>query len=402
MDKEKINKVGRASRRGQDIQPFMVMEVLERAFELEKQGRSIIHLEVGEPDFDTPEVIKEASARALRDGYTHYTHSMGRIELREAIAEWHYNQYSTNIQPENIVVSSGSSCSMTVLFAALLDPGDQVLITDPGYSCYAEFIRSFGGIAVPIRVYEDDGFQYPLQGISEHIRRNQGKVKALLVNSPSNPTGIVTPQSRLRELVSSVGEEVLVISDEIYHGLAYGEEARSIREFTADSVVLNGFSKLYAMTGWRLGYAVLTEDLVRPARKIQQNLFISAPDFTQIAAIAALREAGPDVELMKSEYDRRRKFTLARLKEMGLRVKVEPAGAFYVFINVKQFTDNVYEFVFELLESTGVALTPGVDFGNNGEGYIRLSYTNSMENIREGLKRLELYFRQAGAKGAGQ
>jgi aspartate/methionine/tyrosine aminotransferase len=400
MEINNYSKISRAGRRGRDIQPFMVMEVLERALELERQGRSIIHLEVGEPDFDTPEVIKEAAARALRDGYTHYTHSLGRIELREAIAEWHKNQYGTCVHPDNIVVSPGSSCAMTVLFAALLDPGDRVMLPDPGYACYAEFIRSFGGTPLPICVRENDGFQYPIEKIKEQMK--QSRIKAILLNSPSNPTGIVASASRISELVSSVGEDVLIISDEIYHGLSYGEESHSIREFSGDSVVLNGFSKLFAMTGWRLGYAVLPEDLVRPAWKIQQNLFISAPEFTQIAAIAALREAGPEVELMRLEYDRRRKFTLGRLKEMGLEVKVEPAGAFYVFINVNKFTSSVYEFVFELLESAGVAVTPGVDFGSNGEGYIRLSYTNSMSNIREGLERLESFFRQKEPRLEGE
>ena len=383
------------SKRGKDIQPFMVMEVLERALELEKQGRSVIHLEVGEPDFDTPQVVSEAAARAFRDGFTHYTHSLGRIELREAIAEWHFNQYGTDINPDSIVVSPGSSCSMTLLFAALLDPGDQVLLTDPGYPCYGEFVKAFGGVPVPIKVYEENGFQYPLEEIEAYIRENRGRVKALIFNSPSNPTGIVTPSVIMERLVENAGEDVLLISDEIYHGLSYREDCSSVREFSSDSVVLNGFSKLFAMTGWRLGYAVLPDYLVEPARKLQQNMFISAPDFTQVAAVTALREAGPDVKRMKAEYDRRRKFTLARLKEIGLEIKVEPAGAFYVFINVSRFTKSVYDFVFQVLEETGVALTPGVDFGSNGEGYIRLSYTNSMENIREGLGRLEKFFRQA-------
>lgn len=393
--------IDRAGSMGRGVKPFMVMEVLERALELERQGRSVIHLEVGEPDFDTPEVIREAASRAIRDGHTHYTHSLGRIELREAIAEWHYNQYRTVIHPDHILVSPGSSCAMTVVFASLLDPGDQVLITNPGYSCYAEFVRAFGGVPVPINVYEEEGFQYPLQGTGEYISRNRNKVKALIINSPSNPTGIVTDPSSLRDLVKCAGEEVLVISDEIYHGLVYGEKARSIREYSADSVVLNGFSKLFAMTGWRLGYAILPRYLARPAQKIQQNLFISAPDFTQVAAITALREASSDVERMRLEYDRRRTFALGRLKEMGLEIRVEPAGAFYLFINVRRYTSNVYRFVFEILEATGVALTPGIDFGDNGEGYIRLSYTNYMEMIKEGLERLEVFFTQQPSRGEG-
>lgn len=382
----------KGSRRGREIKPFMVMEVLERALQLEREGRSIIHLEVGEPDFDTPEVIKEAGIRALRDGRTHYTHSMGKIELREAISEWHFQQYGTCISPEQILVTPGSSSAMTVLFASLLDPGDQVLLTDPGYSCYAEFIRAFGGVPVAIKVGEEDHFQYPLQKTAEYIKANLEKVKALIVNSPANPTGIVASASNLAELVKAAGENALIISDEIYHGLVYGPPARSIREFTEDSVILNGFSKQFAMTGWRLGYAIFPPSLVESARKIQQNLFISAPDFTQIAAVAALREGAPAVAEMRSEYDLRRRTVLTRLKKMGMEISVEPAGAFYVFFNVKRFTSNVYNFVFEILEEIGVALTPGIDFGGNGEGYIRLSYTNSMVNLEEGLYRLEKFF----------
>jgi len=380
-------------RRGRDIKPFFVMEILEKAFELERAGRTVVHLEVGEPDFNTPDVIREAAVRALQDGHTHYTHSMGRIELREAIAEWHFQHYGTDIDPETIMVSPGSSSAMTVLFAALLNPGDEVLITDPGYACYGAFIRAFGGTPVAIKVHEEDQFQYPLEQTEDYIRRNREKIKAIIVNSPSNPTGVVTPAESLKELIECAGSDVLVVSDEIYHGLVYGTEAHSIREYSNNAVVINGFSKLFAMTGWRLGYAILPHELVRPSRTIQQNLVVSAPDFTQAAAITALRDASREVEAMRVEYDRRRKYTLARLRDMGLEIKAEPAGAFYIFFNVRNFTDSVYEFVFEILEDAGVALTPGIDFGSNGEGYLRLSYTNSMDNLKEGLNRLDRFFR---------
>jgi aspartate/methionine/tyrosine aminotransferase len=377
------------SRRGRSTTPFLVMEVMERAGELERSGRSIIHLEVGEPDFRTPQVIREAGIKAILDGHTHYTHSQGRPELRETIAEWHRDRYGTNVAPDRIVVTSGSSTAMVLAFASLLDSGDEVLLTNPCYACYPKFIGVFDGISVFIAVSEDEGFQYPL----EEVRSRLGpRSKAILLNSPSNPTGTMTSPERMRDLVETVDGRALVISDEIYHGLEYGQKGRSILEFTNDAVVINGFSKLYAMTGWRLGYAIFPDYMVRSVQKLQQNLFISAPDFAQIAAAAALREAAEEVEAMRREYDERRRFVLGRLKEIGIQIPIEPTGAFYVFINVSRYTRNVLEFTFKMLEQAGVAVTPGIDFGSNGEGFIRICYANSMENLEEGMKRLERFW----------
>lgn len=371
--------------------PFLAMEVLERASQLERQGRHIIHMEIGEPDFDTPQVVVEAGIRALREGRTHYTHSLGHPALREAIAEWHLRQYGTKVSPEQTIVTMGSSAAMLLVFAALLNPGDGVLLTDPHYACYPNFVAGFGGTPLRLQVHEASGFQFEAEQIRAALAPN---VKAVMLNSPANPTGTLMEPERMRALVETVGDRSVIISDEIYHGLVYRGRAHSMLEFTDNAVVINGFSKLFAMTGWRLGYAIVPPWLVRPVQKLQQNLFISAPDFAQFAAIAALREAGPDVERMRTAYDERRKLVLRRLEEAGLAVLTEPLGAFYVFVNVAHLTHNVRTLAGEILEEAGVAVTPGIDFGPGGEGYLRLSYANSLENVDEGMRRLVGFLQQ--------
>jgi aspartate/methionine/tyrosine aminotransferase len=366
--------------------PFLVMEVLERAGELQRQGRSVIHLEVGEPDFDTPRVIMDAGVRAMRDGHTHYTHSLGHPELREALAAWYAAEYRVEVSPDRIVITMGTSGALLLVCAAVLEAGDQVLITDPGYACYPNFVLACGAEPKRVRVREAEGFQYDPDEVRDALDE---RTPMVMLNSPANPTGIVTDAAHLEALSAAVGDRALIVSDEIYHGLVYGERARSILEYNPDAAVVSGFSKRWAMTGWRLGFAVLPEHLVRPVQKLQQNLLISAPDFAQFAAIAALTEAELDVERMRQAYDARRRLVLDRLRGMGLDVLVEPTGAFYVFVNVARHTDDVYAFAFQVLEEAGVAVTPGVDFGPGGQGYIRISYANSLENIDLGMNRLE-------------
>lgn len=349
-------------------------------------GRKIIHMEVGEPDFDTPQVIQAAGIKAIQAGHTHYTHSLGRIELREAIAAWLARHYAVAVSPERIVITMGSSGAMLLTYLAMLDPGDKVLMTDPCYACYPNFVRAAQATSVRLPVREEEGFQYVPGEVAEALEQG---ARALLLNSPANPTGIVTTPARLAALAEVTRERVQIVSDEIYHGLTYGaERPHSILEYDPDAVVINGFSKLFAMTGWRLGYAVVPEYLLRPVQKLQQNLFISPPDFPQFAAIAALTQADEDIERMRRCYDERRRVVLRKLSEMGLPTLVEPTGAFYVFFKVSRYTQDVHAFAFEILEKAGVALTPGVDFGPHGEGYLRLSYANSLENLEEGLGRL--------------
>jgi aspartate/methionine/tyrosine aminotransferase len=361
------------------------MDVLERAQHLEREGRSIIHMEVGEPDFDTPECIRAAAQRAIRDGETHYTHSLGLIELRETICEHYYNRYGVSLDPGQVIVTSGTSPGLFLIIAALLEAGDEVLMTDPHYACYPNFVSFLGGRAVFSRVFPEDGYQINMRDL---ISRLGPKSKAVLINSPANPTGAVMPPETL-EAVASLGPPV--ISDEIYHGLIYSGVDHSILEYTEEAFVLNGFSKLFAMTGWRLGYVIVPERFVRSMQKIQQNFFISAGAFVQRAGIVALTEAREDVERMVRTYDDRRKMLLEGLRGVGFQIPVDPEGAFYILVDARHLGEDSYRLAFDILERAGVAVTPGIDFGRAAEGYLRFSYANSRENLEEGVRRLDQY-----------
>jgi len=373
------------ARRAMEIEPFLVMEVLERAQELERAGRSIIHLEVGEPDFQTPPEIVAAGAEALARGETHYTHSLGLAELREAIARRYKQQYGVTVSADQVLVTMGSSPAFLYLFAALAEPGAEILAATPHYSCYPNFIRFFGGRMVEVPTDPRDGYRLDPDRVKSSI---SSRTRAILINSPSNPTGAVLDADRMRALA---GLGLPVVSDEIYHGLVYENRARSILEFTDRAYVLDGFSKRYAMTGWRLGYLVAPKKELRAFQKMQQNFLISANPFVQRAGIAALEKGGPAVERMRQVYDRRRQAMAAMLRSIGFGIPVLPDGAFYIFADASKWTDDSYAFAFELLEKAGVAVTPGVDFGEAGRRSIRFTYANSEENIREAARRLGEY-----------
>lgn len=375
------------SDRIEKITPFIVMDVLDRAKQLEKEGREIIHLEVGEPDFDTPSVVTETGIDAIRRGETHYTHSMGLIELREAVSEHYYKKYNVAVSPEQIIITSGTSPAMLLIFGSLLNSGDNAVMSNPYYSCYPNFVRFVGGVPSFFPVYEEEGFKPDVSEIRKKINQS---TKCVIVNSPSNPTGTVLDFDALREIAST---GPYIISDEIYHGLVYEGREHSILEITERAFVVNGFSKLYAMTGWRLGYVIGPENFIRPMQKLQQNLFISASAFAQRAAVTALRDADDDIKKMVRILNMRRKFILESLRKIGFGIMAEPAGAFYVFANAKKFTSDSYRFAFDLLEKAGVAVTPGIDFGTNGEGYIRFSYSNSIQNIEKGMKKIEEFLK---------
>ena len=375
------------TKRAKEIPPFIVMDVLERAHELEREGRDIIHLQIGEPDFPTPECICDAACEAIGRGETHYTHSLGLIELREAICEYYYRKYSVTIDPDRILVTSGTSPALFMIFSALLEAGDEIIMSDPHYPCYPNFAEFLGAKPVFIKVEEEDAFQLRASEINKKIGP---RTRAILINSPSNPTGNLLSKERMEEIA---GLGPLVVSDEIYHGLVYGEKEHSILEFTDNAFVLNGFSKLYAMTGWRLGYLIAPPQFVRPLQKIQQNFFISAGSISQWAGIAALTKADADVEQMKSIYDERRKYMIKRIREIGFGLAVEPAGAFYMLANAKHLAESSYDLAFEILEKAGVGVSPGIDFGKGAEGFLRFSYANSLENIKKGLDRIEQFLR---------
>lgn len=378
------------SKRTQEMSSFIVMDVLERANQMERQGISIIHLEVGEPDFDAPNCIKDAICQALENGHTHYTHSLGLIELREAISGYYKNTYGVEVDPDQVLVTSGSSPAILLIFAALLEPGDQVILPNPHYACYPNFIRFVQGEPVMIPVKEEDGFQFKPEAISDKIT---DRTRAIFINSPSNPTGNLLSAQRMQEIatIATATDELYIVSDEIYHGLVYEGKEHSILEYTDRAFVVNGFSKQFAMTGLRLGYLIAPMAYLRPLQKCQQNFFISANSVVQKAGIAALNAAGKDVADMRATYNKRRQYMIQRLKDMGFGITREPTGAFYVFANAKHLSNDSYALAFDILENAHVGVTPGIDFGSQGEGYLRFSYANSLDQIATGLDRVEAY-----------
>jgi len=365
--------------------PFIVMEVLEKAQAMEKRGVDVVHLEVGEPDFNLPSCVAQAAQQAYDQNRTHYTHSLGDPELREGIAAFYRREYGVAVDPDCILVTSGSSPAILLALQVLCDAGDEVILSNPGYACYRNFALACRATPKEVRVCAENGFQFDLDAVRRAVTpRTQG----VFVNSPMNPTGVLV-EDAVYEGLARLG--VPILSDEIYHGLVYEGRARSVLEFTDNAFVLNGFSKRFAMTGLRLGYLIAPKKYMRPLQILQQNLFICASSTAQRAGIAALTGATADVERMKAVYDERRRYMLARLREIGFVIHAEPKGAFYIFADARRFTSDAYAFAFDVLEHAHVGITPGVDFGTAGEGFVRFSYANSLEHIREGLARLERY-----------
>jgi aspartate/methionine/tyrosine aminotransferase len=376
------------ARRTVDVEPFLAVEMGERAHALEQSGVDVVHLEFGEPDFEAPPVVREAAEKALKDGRTRYTHSLGILPLREAIAEHYATTYGVKVSPDSVLVTPGTSPAMLLLFGHLLDAGDEVILSDPYYACYPNFIRYADGVPVTVDVREDDGFQYR----PDAIRARLGpRTRAIVVNSPANPTGAVLAPERLAA-VAELGP--VVVSDEIYHGLSYAGRDRSILEYTDRAFVLNGFSKAFAMTGWRLGYVIGPPARIRALQTLFGNFFISTNEFVQWAGVAALREAAEDARRFRAIFDERRRVMIAGLRAIGLGVGFEPTGAFYVLANARRFTQDSVRFAYEILENAHVAVTPGAAFGANAEGYLRFSYAASQERIEEGLRRLGRFLEQ--------
>ncbi|MBT3177487.1 MAG: pyridoxal phosphate-dependent aminotransferase [Desulfobacula sp.] len=380
------------AKRCEKITPFIVMEIMEKIHKMEASGIDVIHMEIGEPDFNVPECVNEVSIEAFLGNETHYTHSLGDIRLREAISQYHKITYDTTIDPGHILVTSGTSPAMLLLFSVLVNPGDEIIISDPHYACYANFINYVQGIPVTVPVFEEEGFVYTPEAIKEKITP---KTRGIFINSPSNPTGNVIPKERMQQIVDIAdANNIYIISDEIYHGLVYEGHEHSIYEFTDKAFVLNGFSKLFAMTGLRLGYLIAPPEFVRALQILQQNFFICANSVAQLSGVAALKDAHKETQEMRETYNKRRIYVIDRLKKMGLGITIDPTGAFYVFANAKHISHDSYALAFDILEKAHVGVTPGIDFGENGEGYLRFSYANSMENLKTGLDRLEGYLRE--------
>jgi aspartate/methionine/tyrosine aminotransferase len=372
------------------IAPFYVMELLEKAKAMEARGEDIIHMEVGEPDFATPLSIKEEAIRAIRDNRTFYTHSLGLPELREKIAEYYERVEHVRVSPERVLITNGTSGAFLLLFTTLLEKGRILAVSDPGYPCYRNFGTLVDAEILSLPVSEGTRFEIAV----ECLGSTDVTPQLLIISNPSNPTGVVYREETIYELykfISSKGSQLIV--DEIYSGLTYGRKAKTSLSISEDVIVVNGFSKAYAMTGWRLGWMVVPPALVRPIQKIAQNVFISPPSISQYAAMYAFDEED-ELENMRKTYEERRDFMLPQLKGLGFSIPVDPEGAFYIYAGIDRWGFDSMEFVEKALREARVALTPGYDFGSYKAGsHIRFSYANSLEMLEEGCKRLETWLK---------
>jgi len=373
-----------------NIQPFQVMDILARARALEAAGRSIIHMEIGEPDFPTAKPIVQAGIEALRSGKTHYTPALGLRELREAIAE---SYAPLAVDPACVVVTPGASGALMLILAALLDPDDEVLLADPGYPCNRNFVHLFGGRPKPIAVDASTGYQLTAELIEAHWSE---RTRLVMVASPSNPTGTLIADGEMKRIVDRVSARGgTLIVDEIYHGLTYGSEAATVLRHSRDVFVLNSFSKYYGMTGWRVGWLVAPSDHVEAMDRLAQNIYLAVNTPAQYAALAAL---DPDVRSMlearRQEFQRRRDFLLPALRGLGFGIPVTPQGAFYLYADCTRWGVDAETLSSGLLEEAGVAVTPGRDFGAfRAAQHLRFSYANTIDNLRDGVGRVERYLR---------
>jgi aspartate/methionine/tyrosine aminotransferase len=364
------------------------MDVLSRAHELEAAGRRVVHMEIGEPDFTAPPAVVEASVRAIRDGRTAYTATLGVPALREAIASHYEKKFSKKVSPERIAVTAGASGGLLTVAALYVNPGDEILVPDPGYPGYRHFVRAFEGVAKTLPVSGASNFQPTL----DMVKAAWGpRTKGLLLGSPSNPTGTLIEKNELTGIAQFISaRQGVLLVDEIYQGLVYGAEPWSALDFPGEAVLINSFSKYFCMTGWRLGWVVLPPGAVRGFEKLAQHLFISAPAAAQHAAVAAfLPESISVFEERRSEFARRRDFLVPELKKAGLSIPAEPRGAFYVYVDCG---GDSRKFARDLLEKEAVAATPGVDFGANGtDRFVRFAYTRSMADLEEAAVRIKRF-----------
>jgi aspartate/methionine/tyrosine aminotransferase len=378
-----------------DIAPFYVMEILARARELEAQGRSIIHMEIGEPDFLTPQSIVDAGIAALQRGDTFYTPALGLPALREAIANFYRERHGVAVDAQRIVVTPGSSGALLLTMGVLANPGDEVLMADPGYPCNRHFVRFCEGRAVAVPVGPESGYQLTPELIAAHWTP---RTVAVMLASPSNPTGTLVAPETLRAIADMVhARGARLIVDEIYHGLVYEGAADTALAASDQVFVINSFSKYFGMTGWRLGWLVAPEAYVAQFDKLAQNLFLAASTPAQHAALAAFQpETLALLEQRRCEFQTRRDYLLPALAELGFDIPVRPQGAFYLYAGCAAFSRDSRAFARELLDQAGVAITPGLDFGSNQQlTHVRFAYTTSLANLKEGVRRLRDFLRPA-------
>lgn len=379
----------RWARRALEIQPFHVMAVLARARELEALGHDVIHMEIGEPDFTTPEPIIRAGQAALAAGRTGYTPALGLPELREAIAGLYQSRHGLDIDPRRIVVTPGGSAALLLISALLVEAGRKVVMADPAYPCNRHFLRLVEGGAKLVPVGPDTQYQLDARLLEAHW---DADCSAVLAASPSNPTGTLLSREQLlglAETTSRLGGELIV--DEIYHGLTYGRDATSVLEVAPDAFVLNSFSKYFGMTGWRLGWLVAPEAAIGELEKLAQNLYICAPHMAQVAALAAFKEESLAIcETRRGAFQARRNFLLPALRDLGFEIPVTPDGAFYLYADTSRLGGDSAQLCQHMIETQQVAFTPGLDFGfHRANQHVRFAYTTSLERLEMAVARLQ-------------
>ena len=373
------------------IEAFEVMEIQTLARSLEAAGRDVIHLEIGEPDFPTPRPVVEAAQRALDTRPMFYTSALGMQPLREAIARWYETRYGLGIPVSRIVVTAGSSAALLLAFGVLLDPGDEVLLADPGYPCNRHILEALGGH--PRLVPVGPGTRYQLDAALVEANWT-ARTRLAMVATPANPTGtMVTAEETLALAAAARALGGSLLADEIYHGLTYGLDARTALEAGEDVVVVNSFSKYFQMTGWRLGWLVVPEALARDVEKLAQNLYISPSTVAQHAALACFApETIAILEKRRAELDARRRYLLSALPSLGFGIPVEPQGAFYVYADCSRLTDDSFAFARSVLSEAGVAITPGKDFGHHEpERHVRIAYIQPVDRLEEAVERLRRF-----------
>ncbi len=391
MEADNPHKLPPISRRMEEIEPFHVMDLLARARQLEAEGRSIVHMEIGEPDFTTPEPVIEAAQKALIAGETHYTPALGLPALRQAISDFYRQRYAVDVPARRIVITPGASGALLLVLGVLLDRDSEVLLADPGYPCNRHFVRFLEGQSRGITVDASTGYQLSAALLHQHWADN---TRAVLLATPSNPTGTVIEKDELASMATMVAERGgAMLVDEIYHGLIYDGNDDTALSVSDELFVINSFSKYFCMTGWRLGWLVVPERYIRDVEKLMQNLFIAAPTLAQYAAVAAFSADNLAIlEQRREAFRQRRDFLLPALRDLGFDIPVTPQGAFYLYADCSRFSDDSFQFANELLEQAGVAVTPGIDFGSYlPHKYLRFAYTTSMEQLEEGIRRLAVH-----------
>ncbi|MFT5589958.1 MAG: aspartate/methionine/tyrosine aminotransferase [Bradyrhizobium sp.] len=378
--------------RVEHIAPFHVMELIKMAAVLEQQGRSIIHMGIGEPDFTAAPAVIAAATRAMSDGKMQYTAANGLPALREAISAHYALVYGLQIDPLRIIITAGASAALLLACATMVEPGTKVLMPDPSYPCNRHFVAAFDGEAAMIPCGPEQRFQLSDATVRSHWDE---ATRGVLLASPSNPTGTSIPQEELRNIVATVREKKgYTIVDEIYQGLTYDEAPFSALSLGDDIIVINSFSKYFNMTGWRLGWLVVPPSLVSHVEKLAQNLFICASTIAQHAALGCFESASLALyEERKAEFRRRRDYIVPALRALGFKVPVVPDGAFYVYADCSDLSDDADQLTIDMLNEAGVVLVPGLDFGpSTAHRFIRVSYATSMENLEEAVRRLHKFF----------